>query len=127
MILRPPRSTRTDTLFPYTTLFRSGLLGPDQTEQRTAAILAHESAEQQARAGLDDPEVVAAEKLPAPEVDDLDAELARLQLPLKTAVTELHVARPADQRPTALPADLGAPTATQIGRASGEESVCTSV
>src|SRR3546814_14443595 len=23
MILRPPRSTRTDTLFPYTTLFRS--------------------------------------------------------------------------------------------------------
>src|SRR3546814_1498428 len=30
MIRRPPRSTRTDTLFPYTTLFRSvggGLLG----------------------------------------------------------------------------------------------------
>src|SRR3546814_12641837 len=25
MILRPPRSTRTDTLFPYTTLFRSHL------------------------------------------------------------------------------------------------------
>src|SRR3546814_20783431 len=46
MIRRPPRSTRTDTLFPYTTLFRSGLangnldsssqlnlrgLGPDAT------------------------------------------------------------------------------------------------
>src|SRR3546814_9388162 len=32
MILRPPRSTRTDTLFPYTTLFRSAslaaLVGP---------------------------------------------------------------------------------------------------
>src|SRR3546814_8935359 len=26
MIRRPPRSTRTDTLFPYTTLFRSGEL-----------------------------------------------------------------------------------------------------
>src|SRR3546814_3475995 len=26
MIPRPPRSTRTDTLFPYTTLFRSGLV-----------------------------------------------------------------------------------------------------
>src|SRR3546814_17207646 len=26
MILRPPRSTRTDTLFPYTTLFRSSRL-----------------------------------------------------------------------------------------------------
>src|SRR3546814_8873351 len=27
MIRRPPRSTRTDTLFPYTTLFRSPRLG----------------------------------------------------------------------------------------------------
>src|SRR3546814_14449590 len=27
MIRRPPRSTRTDTLFPYTTLFRSTILG----------------------------------------------------------------------------------------------------
>src|SRR3546814_5076291 len=26
MIRRPPRSTRTDTLFPYTTLFRSGVI-----------------------------------------------------------------------------------------------------
>src|SRR3546814_6521260 len=30
MILRPPRSTRTDTLFPYTTLFRS--IGEDALE-----------------------------------------------------------------------------------------------
>src|SRR3546814_19605174 len=29
MIRRPPRSTRTDTLFPYTTLFRSR--GPDSS------------------------------------------------------------------------------------------------
>src|SRR3546814_17744358 len=28
MIRRPPRSTRTDTLFPYTTLFRSALPSP---------------------------------------------------------------------------------------------------
>src|SRR3546814_16008075 len=28
MILRPPRSTRTDTLFPYTTLFRSAVTPP---------------------------------------------------------------------------------------------------
>src|SRR3546814_11703378 len=29
MLRRPPRSTRTDTLFPYTTLFRSGgISGP---------------------------------------------------------------------------------------------------
>src|SRR3546814_11630293 len=29
MVLRPPRSTRTDTLFPYTTLFRSAYLSPE--------------------------------------------------------------------------------------------------
>src|SRR3546814_1473984 len=29
MIRRPPRSTRTDTLFPYTTLFRSGQILAD--------------------------------------------------------------------------------------------------
>src|SRR3546814_14095971 len=29
MIRRPPGSTRTDTLFPYTTLFRSDGAGPD--------------------------------------------------------------------------------------------------
>src|SRR3546814_14050776 len=35
MIRRPPRSTRTDTLFPYTTLFRSGrVLALDPVEQR---------------------------------------------------------------------------------------------
>src|SRR3546814_3722099 len=35
MIRRPPRSTRTDTLFPYTTLFRSvrGRLWPDLRRQ----------------------------------------------------------------------------------------------
>src|SRR3546814_5472919 len=33
MIRRPPRSTRTDTRFPYTTLFRSG----DQAKQHRAA------------------------------------------------------------------------------------------
>src|SRR3546814_21038063 len=31
MIRRPPRSTRTDTLFPYTTLFRSAVLDGGQT------------------------------------------------------------------------------------------------
>src|SRR3546814_8987608 len=32
---RPPRSTRTDTLFPYTTLFRS-VLGQEQVRHRLA-------------------------------------------------------------------------------------------
>src|SRR3546814_5877628 len=34
MIRRPPRSTRTDTLFPYPTLFRSLLDGPRGSERR---------------------------------------------------------------------------------------------
>src|SRR3546814_5830198 len=33
MIRRPPRSTRTDTLFPYTTLFRSRIIGRGQGEE----------------------------------------------------------------------------------------------
>src|SRR3546814_11573996 len=34
MIRRPPRSTRTDTLFPYTTLFRSAQRAPVRAAQR---------------------------------------------------------------------------------------------
>src|SRR3546814_2419405 len=37
MIRRPPRSTRTDTLFPYTTLFRS-LLPAEEAESPSAPV-----------------------------------------------------------------------------------------
>src|SRR3546814_9993752 len=37
MVRRPPRSTRTDTLFPYTTLFRSSLF-PVQSDREQFAI-----------------------------------------------------------------------------------------
>src|SRR3546814_15238283 len=45
MIRRPPRSTRTDTLFPYTTLFRSldpvrEARGADEVEIIAAALIA---------------------------------------------------------------------------------------
>src|SRR3546814_10259648 len=36
MIRRPPRSTRTDTLFPYTTLFRSLCLCPERAARPRA-------------------------------------------------------------------------------------------
>src|SRR3546814_4951690 len=45
MIRRPPRSTRTDTLFPYTTLFRSGSI------HRAADILLCNAGLQIARPG----------------------------------------------------------------------------
>src|SRR3546814_9920032 len=42
MIRRPPRSTRTDTLFPYTTLFRSIFGRPEgRIEDRSAQMLDH--------------------------------------------------------------------------------------
>src|SRR3546814_14510623 len=65
---RPPRSTRTDTLFPYTTLFRSLLhhlsvlrhlhLAPDehQHEQDQCRGLLELGAEHEARVLLDDAE-----------------------------------------------------------------------
>src|SRR3546814_2218680 len=43
MIRRPPRSTRTDTLFPYTTLFRSG---------KAVALVANKCEGRAAEAGL---------------------------------------------------------------------------
>src|SRR3546814_13274814 len=41
MIRRPPRSTRTDTLFPYTTLFRSSCRDLGPSVRRLAAFLPH--------------------------------------------------------------------------------------
>src|SRR3546814_20172281 len=43
MIRRPPRSTRTDTRFPYTTLFRSRAGQLDRDRPRAATALAPES------------------------------------------------------------------------------------
>src|SRR3546814_5268722 len=37
MIRRPPRSTRTDTLFPYTTLFRSALMDAQRDDHALPA------------------------------------------------------------------------------------------
>src|SRR3546814_1054013 len=47
MIRRPPRSTRTDTLFPYTTLFRSGRqqrfdLAHDDRRQAFSRLVEHQ-------------------------------------------------------------------------------------
>src|SRR3546814_5751260 len=63
MIRRPPRSTRTDTLFPYTTLFRSGFGEGERREQLALLPLEREhgherqcddeQAEEQRRADLD--------------------------------------------------------------------------
>src|SRR3546814_3504967 len=48
MIRLPPRSTRTDTLFPFTTLFRSA--GPDHFDQRVVRRLRRHGVRRRARA-----------------------------------------------------------------------------
>src|SRR3546814_20442539 len=56
MIRRPPRSTRTDTLFPYTTLFRSQAdrVAGDRIAEAGMKLLGHRSAADDV-ARLDDP------------------------------------------------------------------------
>src|SRR3546814_16600010 len=56
MIRRPPRSTRTDTLFPYTTLFRSGRLMHGQFDACQVAIDLVCACEDQRRAAPTAPE-----------------------------------------------------------------------
>src|SRR3546814_4191698 len=52
MIRRPPRSTRTDTLFPYTTLFRSGSgLSNSSTQVRVSTQRADDGSLQSLVAG----------------------------------------------------------------------------
>src|SRR3546814_1610818 len=52
MIRRPPRSTRTDTLFPYTTLFRSVIV-EDAIHDRFVAALAERAQALKVGAALD--------------------------------------------------------------------------
>src|SRR3546814_6611853 len=51
MIRRPPRSTRTDTLFPYTTLFRSTAFDGVIAEARN--LMAEEAARRRVRMDID--------------------------------------------------------------------------
>src|SRR3546814_20087680 len=71
MIRRPPRSTRTDTLFPYTTLFRSSLL---EQQSRAASITAQLSGESAVTT------VQTRETLHRARLIELQAELDRLLL-----------------------------------------------
>src|SRR3546814_16195580 len=57
MIRRPPRSTRTDTLFPYTTLFRS-LSSPGNPFADARSTSANPFAGNDSRAGSNDQDIV---------------------------------------------------------------------
>src|SRR3546814_15406017 len=57
MIRRPPRSTRTDTLFPYTTLFRSGWFAKFCKRHRSIVYRICEGFDTQRAAGMNLPRV----------------------------------------------------------------------
>src|SRR3546814_6057662 len=69
MIRRPPRSTRTDTLFPYTTLFRSFEIGQQllqlASHGRQAAVMPYLRLERRVR----DPRLAGVD-LPRMEIED---------------------------------------------------------
>src|SRR3546814_12492732 len=55
MIRRPPRSTRTDTLFPYTTLFRSAAIDGDDEGGVGQAVEADGAGQADDMAAIDQP------------------------------------------------------------------------
>src|SRR3546814_12336854 len=105
MILRPPRSTRTDTLFPYTTLFRSvkTLIEDAEWSQWSdrqiaaacgvshpfvAAIRAPKAAERQQENRLRSAGRVESDSIPAPKATQIHADNAPIATPPKLTVIE---------------------------------------
>src|SRR3546814_12412117 len=115
MIRRPPRSTRTDTLFPYTTLFRS---------DRLVFMHALKPGPANRSFGL---QVAALAGLPRSVIDQAQHTLRELE-GQRSASSE--VSREALDAPLQMglfhsPAPaLAALAAIEIGRASGRERVC---
>src|SRR3546814_5092204 len=86
---RPPRSTRTDTLFPYTTLFRSGHADrAEHPEQRRADLRAQDGDAQPGRANehRENPVHRAEIACPVVAVADRDRKSTR-----RTPVTNAHL------------------------------------
>src|SRR3546814_6062767 len=84
MIRRPPRSTRTDTLFPYTTLFRSHYghdlpLGVKLTQQDRLEGMAPDWPESPAAVALRELQQVEGEALPEDSAELFAALLAKPQ------------------------------------------------
>src|SRR3546814_11723185 len=76
MIRRPPRSTLTDTLFPYTTLFRSGQEGADEGVEDGAP---HHVARNGEAAAVDNEDDVAGQR--PEDADESDQQNERVQQP----------------------------------------------
>src|SRR3546814_19626533 len=91
MIRRPPRSTRTDTLFPYTTLFRSSLVKIYESMKPKDAARIFEHLDMEVLL-----EVVERmkERKTAPILAELDPERASTVTLELAKLRELHMPRP---------------------------------
>src|SRR3546814_3232892 len=77
MIRRPPRSTRTDTLFPYTTLFRSHAYGRRGVAP-VVLIERHAGGQDGEQQEKSDDQRVADDRQPAPRSEEHTSELQSL-------------------------------------------------
>src|SRR3546814_12105342 len=112
MIRRPPRSTRTDTLFPYTTLFRSLATG------RTALSRADQMLREALRAA--DEAALALERLNGKR-EQLESRLNEARTDFTSASAEHDAAKAGRSR---LPDGNETEPRVEIGRASCRERVC---
>src|SRR3546814_20155664 len=103
MIRRPPRSTRTDTLFPYTTLFRALTAGAQPPREAAVDQIFLAAGERDPGAGIDHP------------LDALEVAGGEVKLAMGFVVLG-HCSGPG----------VGArvPYQIEIGRASWREGVC---
>src|SRR3546814_15153218 len=112
MIRRPPRSTRTDTLFPYTTLFRSLRVGIAPAGGAEPSDVAHRVAPVSEL-----PVQNAGQPLPVDHVVAGAEILVQQHRPLRQRGVQLAPAQPPLQSQEAA-------AEVEIGRASGRERVC---
>src|SRR3546814_16339289 len=111
MIRRPPRSTRTDTLFPYTTLFRSR--PPEQRPDRQVA----EEKEQQPAHRIEEQDVA--------EPDQVEMREAEQRQPYHAGIMRRRRAAPLHRGALDDPQGAGAEHEREIGRAPGRERMWT--
>src|SRR3546814_6470075 len=105
MIRRPPRSTRTDTLFPYTTLFRSARLDPGGQFEVDRRTVGERDALRRLRRGVDEGYRQA--------ISDIGAFLRRRAAP----------SEPAERPAAAAPAEQPFENIAEIGAVVAEAAV----
>src|SRR3546814_12178837 len=121
MIRRPPRSTRTDTLFPYTTLFRSEALN-NSVATNIASI--RQAYDQKKATGEDTAIAIASAMMTLTSIlssQSFAENLAQYTEPMNARSDEEELTIGAN-----IVGSLGS-SLVQIGRASCGDSVCQSV